>query len=123
MCRFGAPILIAAVAVAMAVPAQAADRKASIAIQPGPLSSALHELARQAGSELLFSEESVRGITVRGVRGNFSVETALTVILRGTGLAAKRAASGAYIIQRRDIPTLAAAGHGIPVPMEEAAVP
>jgi outer membrane receptor protein involved in Fe transport len=87
-------------AIAVSAPANAAERTIPIGTRGGSLSSALHDIARQSGAELLFGEESVRGISAAPVRGRFTVETALRRLLAGTGLSVRRASSGAYIIER-----------------------
>lgn len=96
--------LSAACIVAIAVPAQAAGRQFQLTVPAGSLSGALQALARQTGGELLFSQESVRGLSTAGLRGRFSLEEGLQRLLSGTGLAARRTASGGFVIERRRLP-------------------
>src|SRR5450830_2180205 len=60
--------------------------KLSIAAQP--LGSALNELARQAGVQLLFSPELVAGKTAPAVNGSLSLHDGLDRLLAGSGLQA-----------------------------------
>ncbi|HYG48653.1 MAG TPA: TonB-dependent receptor [Allosphingosinicella sp.] len=93
--------LVTAWALAMGPPAAAAVPRHAVAIRAGSLSSALHDLARQTGTDLLFDEASVRGLPAPALRGRLSVETALRHLLGGSGLRARRTASGAFVIERR----------------------
>src|SRR5687768_7858251 len=93
--------LFTACLLAMGAPAAAAGQKQAVAIRAGSLSSALHDLARQTRTDLLFDELSVRGLSARSIKGRLSVEDALRRLLAGTGLTARRTASGAFVIERR----------------------
>jgi iron complex outermembrane recepter protein len=105
--------LFTACLLAMGAPAAAAGPKHAVAIRAGSLSSALHDLARQTRIDLLFDESSVRGLPAPAVRGRLTVEAALQRLLTGTGLTARRTASGAFVIERR------AAGRPLPEDVPE----
>ena len=98
----------------MAVPALAATSAASVDIRPQPLASALQDLARQTGAELLFDQALVRGLEARAVRGRMTAEGALPRLLDGTSLTVRRAASGALIIERRATAPLARQDAAVP---------
>lgn len=66
----------------------------------GDLKEALAAYVRQAGVQLLYREDDVRGLTTAGVRGRLSVEEALSRILVGTSLKVQRESSGAIAIGR-----------------------
>ena len=95
--------LFTACLLAMGAPAIAAGQKHTVAIRAGSLSFALHDLARQTRTDLLFDEASVRGLSAPPVRGRLTVEAALQRLLRGSGLTARRTASGAFVIERRAV--------------------
>ena len=101
--------------------ALADSRAASIDIRVEALSSALQDLARQTGAELLFDRGVVGGIRAAPLRGRFTLEAALLQLLAGTGLTQRRAASGAWIVERRateisarqdlEVPEILVVGH------------
>lgn len=64
--------------------AKSATHSFNIAKQP--LYAALNTLAEQAGVQFVFTEEMVKGLSSPGVRGQLSIEEALTQTLKGTGL-------------------------------------
>ncbi len=66
----------------------------------GDLKEALAAYVRQAGVQLLYREDDVRGLTTAGVRGTLSVEEALSRLLKGTSLTVQRESSGAIAIGR-----------------------
>lgn len=69
-------------------------------VPAGSLASALRDLARQTGIELLFDGKLVEGMRAVPVRGRMTVEGALRALLAGTTLSARRSASGAWLIER-----------------------
>lgn len=100
---------------AAATPASAlaeVARPAVITIAPQPLGSALVELGRLTGREIIAPADLVRPYRSQEVRGTASVEAGLALLLRGTGLTWRMNASGTYLIERR---TAAAAA---PLPFE-----
>ena len=69
-------------------------------IAGGDLKSALGSYATQTGVPLMVSDEAIKGIRSRGVRGNLSDEAALTRILSGTGFVAERHSGGTIAVIR-----------------------
>lgn len=95
-----AALALSALAIA-AVPARAASRTSPVQLRAGPLASALQDLARQTGVELLYDRGLVRGARASSVRGNLTAEAALRQLLGDTGFTMRRAASGAWLVERR----------------------
>ncbi|MDR2882112.1 MAG: TonB-dependent receptor, partial [Azoarcus sp.] len=62
----------------------------------------LGELARQTGTPLLYSSREIENKIVSGVKGEYTLEEALEIMLRGTGLQASVNASGVLIVSVQD---------------------
>jgi iron complex outermembrane receptor protein len=58
-------------------------------IPGGDLAAALGAYMKQAGVNIIYSDDGVRGHRSRGAKGDYSETAALTQILRGTGFAAQ----------------------------------
>ncbi|MBV8688047.1 MAG: TonB-dependent receptor [Alphaproteobacteria bacterium] len=93
----------ALLALAFATPARADSRPFPINIESGALASALQDLTRQTGAELLYDRRLVRGLRSRPIQGRLTAEAALRQLLRGTGLTSRRSASGAWLIERSPV--------------------
>ena len=93
------PFLLAGTAIAAPVPP--GDYAIPVDIRAGSLGPALQDLARQTGIELLFDRALVRGLSARRVKGKLQTQVALRTLLDGTNLIARRAASGAWIVERQ----------------------
>src|ERR1700676_961759 len=65
------------------------------------LSQALREFGRVSGQEIIFTEDLVTGVPSVPLRGDFTAESALERLLKGTGLVPERSASGAMMIRRQ----------------------
>jgi len=88
-------------AVSMAVataPVAAQVSTKSYDIPTQPLGSALSIYAEQSGVDVVFAPDTVRGKRSAEVRGRFAPQTALDMLLRGSGLVARRNSSGGLII-------------------------
>ncbi|RZZ81592.1 TonB-dependent receptor [Pseudoxanthomonas winnipegensis] len=92
-------LLSAACAAALSAQAQAASQ---LDIPAGSLDGALQALSRQTGAQLLYRPEQLAGLQTRGVRGELSPAQAAERLLEGSGLVARRDASGALLIARQD---------------------
>lgn len=69
------------------------------------LSSALAELAREQGVDILIDQALVAERRTARVRGRLTVEATLTALLSGTGIAFRRTSDGAYVLfAQRDAP-------------------
>lgn len=74
--------------VTIAVPAAAQARSFDVSAQSA--SKAIPSFARQAGIQLIARAKDVRGKRTNAVRGTYSTDEALRLLLAGTGLAARR---------------------------------
>lgn len=63
-----------------------------------PAASGLNEFARQADVTLIFSYDSVSGVTSRPLLGWFSVDEGLARLLHGTGLSYRKSSDGTYLV-------------------------
>ena len=68
-------------------------------IPAGPLEAALARFISESGVPLAATPELVQGKQSPGIRGTFSAQAALNVLLKGTGLEAIRNAEGQYGLQ------------------------
>lgn len=66
--------------------AVAQEQAVGISIPAGSLSSALNALAGQSGLQIGFDSALVRGLTTRGLTGNFTPGAALDQLLSESGL-------------------------------------
>ena len=109
---FGA---LAAVALIVVVPAFADTYDPLVDVRAGSLSTALMDLARQTGAELLFDRTIVAGVQSPRLHGKLTVEAALQRLLNGTDLTMRQSTTGAWIIERQATRP-AAAADVLPVP-------
>ncbi|HEV2561200.1 MAG TPA: TonB-dependent receptor [Rhizomicrobium sp.] len=72
-------------------------------IPGGDLETALNTYIAQTGTHLIVSEDAVRGVKTRGVRGELPEATALARILAGTGFSAHNEA-GVIAVVHEDLP-------------------
>jgi len=82
----------------------------SFNIPGGELEPALNAYTAQSGVQLVVSNEAIKGIRTKGVKGELSADGALLRILKGTGFAYSRDAAGVIEITRdkaaaNDIPS------------------
>ncbi|KCZ64685.1 TonB-dependent receptor [Hyphomonas atlantica] len=83
--------------------AQETDASLSVPIQieAGPLSAALRELAAQAGTPVLFSEQLTAGYRADTLTGTLRPEDALAQLLSHTELEAMSGPGGVFVIRRK----------------------
>lgn len=79
----------------------AAAQTVSFNVPAGDLQSALDAYARQAGVQLIYRVEDVRGLSTDGVSGDVDAAEALNRLLARSGLAVHRDSSGAIAIVRQ----------------------
>src|SRR5512138_46015 len=75
------------VAVAMVFSASAGaevDSLRKVDVPPGDLVMSLQKLAEQAGIELIYSADQLKGVRSQGVHGEYTTARAITELLRGT---------------------------------------
>src|SRR5690242_11428224 len=97
------------VVVADACYAQEADQQFDIAA--GPATSTINRFAKQAGMNVLASEDILTGISTNRLQGSFPASQALRRLLAGTGLYGKVTASGAVFILAAEKPHAPAAAN------------
>jgi iron complex outermembrane recepter protein len=99
-----------------------ATTKLRLDIPAQDLGSALRELSADANEQVLFSQAVVAGRRSNKLRGDYTTDTALAILLDGTDLRVERTQSGVLLI----LPANAAAGRSPPAaatPPPEAATP
>lgn len=101
---------VAAAALAVSSTAFAQDRPArDYDIAARDLKGALRELARESGLELLAVSDDLRGKPAPALKGHYTPQEALALLLRGTGLSADIAGRTIYVRGRSE-PQIAADG-------------
>jgi len=83
-----------------AIAISAVASAATFNVPAGDLETALDIYAQQSGIALAVPSEAVRGVHTEGAKGNFSPDTALSRILKGTGFIESRDKSGAIGIMK-----------------------
>lgn len=83
-------LLLAAPAMGQQSAAPGAGAVHSLQIAAGPLDAALEQLARKAGLTLTYQAGELRGLHSAGLAGSHDAETALRLLLAGSGLTAVR---------------------------------
>ena len=78
--------------------AQIASDTVHVDIPAQSLSSALTQFGRDTGTEIVFAPEAVKQKSSTAIRGDFSREKALALMLTGTGLTYRVTAQGAIVI-------------------------
>jgi iron complex outermembrane receptor protein len=80
--------------------AHANSRNFHFYISNQSLSQALRDYGHICGEEVIFTEDVVAGIRTAELRGDYTAQGALRLLLEGTGLVAERSPSGALMIRR-----------------------
>lgn len=118
LCRSAALALtLSTLAMATAAEAQGQARRVRIAIAAQPMDRALEQLARQSGSDILFTRDAVAQLRAPALSGEFDAETALRRLIAGKPLTVVRDGAGALIVR----PPAAAAGQTLPIATDEPA--
>lgn len=86
---------------ALALAGSAFGQVRSFDVPAGDLKVALDTYIRQAGVQLIYRTEDVRGKSTRGVHGALAPEPALEQLLAGSGVVATRDRSGAIVVAKR----------------------
>lgn len=86
-------------AMAGAAEAQSTTRRVQIAIAAQPMDRALETIARDSGTDILFTRATVAGLRAPALVGVFDAETAVRRLIKGTQLTVTRDASGALIVR------------------------
>lgn len=72
--------------------------KHAINIPPEDLSTALEQLSKQSGTDVVYRPEQVRGYSTRALVGQYSAEEAVAKLIKGTSLTLSMDSSGALLI-------------------------
>ena len=94
-------VLLTGTVCAFVLAGAAAAQTRSFNVPAGELQPALDAYIQQAGVQLIYRVEDVRGLRTKGVRGEADVAAALSRLLADTGLTIQQDSSGAYAIVRR----------------------
>src|SRR2546421_598176 len=89
-------IVFALLAFVAIQPAHAQTKDFNVTAQSA--TTGIPEFARQAGIQILVSEPLVRGKRIAAVTGSYSVEEALAILLKGTGLVATSKDGATYTV-------------------------
>lgn len=84
--------------VAAVQPAYAQEQTYSFDIPAQDLDSALKTFARVSGQQVVFNSRDARGKNAPALKGSYSAQEALDVLLRGSGLVVERGKSGLFLI-------------------------
>ncbi|MDY0743368.1 TonB-dependent receptor [Paucibacter sp. R3-3] len=82
----------------LAVAASAYGQARDFNVAAGDLKSALDAYIAQAGVQLLYKVDDIKGLSTKGLKGQLSAEDALARLLEGTPLKVRRDPSGAIVI-------------------------
>jgi len=93
-----ATLLLAGAGLHTQVLAQAAPALASYAIPAGPLAGALNRYAQQAGVSIVIDSAKVQGLHTAGLQGSHAIEDGFAVLLRGSGYAIGKTATGYVLV-------------------------
>lgn len=94
----GGMILGISAAVMVAAPAIAQAQTYRFDLPAQPLDASLRAFARTTRQQILFDGALVRGKRAPVLKGSYSAEQGLAVLLRGSGLAAVRGRGGAFVV-------------------------
>jgi outer membrane receptor protein involved in Fe transport len=86
--------------VVSALPAPAYAQSVSFDIPAQDLGGALRAFAQASGVQVIFDGDALRGKRSQALKGSYSVDAALTALLRGSGLSAERNAEGVFVVTR-----------------------
>src|SRR6266446_1584202 len=105
-------ILSALLAFAGIQPARAQTKDFNVPAQSA--TTGIPEFARQAGIQILVSEPLVRGKRIAAVTGSHSVEEALAILLKDTGLSATSKDGATYTVTAAALAPISRNSNGTP---------
>ncbi|MBB4154254.1 outer membrane receptor protein involved in Fe transport [Sphingomonas jinjuensis] len=110
-------LLVTSMVAGLSLPTFGAAAQAAVGVKIArqDLGQALIAFSRQSGRQILFAPELVRGKRANAIAGQMGVDAALAAMLRGSGLAYKATASGAYLIVASSQPIRPVAAAAAPV--------
>src|SRR3546814_695581 len=98
-------VMMAALAAGIATQGQAEERRYMLDLPLDTLERALTKLSLQSSQQIIFSRDLLAGRTSTALRGLYSTDDALDLLLRGSGLFAERSPRGTILIRRPDTKT------------------
>lgn len=110
-------LLAGGLVVVSATPALASPRSLPIDTAGQSLTSAMTDIARRSGRELLAAAPRLGERAAPRLKGRYTIDQALPLLLAGTGLTYRRTADGAYIIEVA--PALPPPAPDVPVALPE----
>ncbi|MGK5062507.1 TonB-dependent siderophore receptor [Janthinobacterium sp. LB3P112] len=93
-----AAMLLAGTGLHVQAVAQAAPAVASYAIPAGPLAGALNRYAQQAGVSIVIDAAKVQGLHTAGLQGSYAIDDGFAALLRGSGYAIGKTATGYVLV-------------------------
>jgi TonB-dependent receptor len=95
---FAAGVALAALWAGMAT---AQSRPVHVQLPALPMDRALEQLAKQSGTDILFTQDAVKGLRAPSLSGDFDAESAVRRLVQGTPLIVTQDSAGALIVRRR----------------------
>lgn len=92
--------LLHAAAVEMAAAPPAADEIHTFNVPAGPLDAALDQFAHTAGVNLYYDAALLGGLQSKGLSGNYTTASALSLLLAGSGIEATSQPGGGYSLRK-----------------------
>jgi len=84
----GGPLVVAIFSLFLALPVRAADARKTFDVPAGDASETLKRFAQQAGQQVVYPANEVRGVRTAPVQGEFTVQDGIGRLLGGTELRA-----------------------------------
>jgi len=95
-----ASALAGALSIALTATAASAETKTVVFDLPAqPLGESLRDFYRESGEQIVFSEDLVAGRTSPALKGSYTADQALAMLLEGTTLTARRTSTGVVMIE------------------------
>ncbi|MGE5567208.1 MAG: TonB-dependent receptor domain-containing protein [Parcubacteria group bacterium] len=96
----GASALAGALSIALTATAASAEtRPIAFDLPAQPLGESLRDFYRESGEQIVFSEDLVAGRTSPALKGSYTADQALAMLLEGTNLSARRTSTGVVMIE------------------------
>jgi len=96
----GASALAGALSIALTATSAAAEtRPIAFDLPAQPLGESLRDFYRESGEQIVFSEDLVAGRTSPALKGSYTADQALAMLLEGTNLTARRTSTGVVMVE------------------------
>ena len=89
---------VAALSTAFLATAATAQARVTLHLPAQPLGKALEALARQSGTDILFTPAAVAGMTAPALNGTMAPQAAVERLIAGTPLTVRREPNGALLV-------------------------